>query len=74
MPIPYGLQPKAYGLHLPQRSRQKPLPQVPTKVIIDMRGKGDGVVRFRRDGYTEVRSIEARVQELLDERPAGATR
>jgi thiol-disulfide isomerase/thioredoxin len=46
----------------------------PTKLIIDMRGKGSGVVRFRRDGYTESRSIEARVQELLDERPAGATR
>ncbi len=46
----------------------------PTKLIIDMRGKGDGVVRFRRDGYTEVRSIEARVQELLDERPSAPTR
>ena len=34
----------------------------PTKLVIDMRGKGDGVVRFRRDGYTEVRSIEAKIQ------------
>jgi thiol-disulfide isomerase/thioredoxin len=44
----------------------------PTKLVIDMRGKGDGVVRFRRDGYTEVRSIEAKIRELLDEgHPAG---
>jgi len=46
----------------------------PTKLIIDMRGKGEGVVRFRRDGYTEMKSVEARVQELLDEKPAAATR
>jgi thiol-disulfide isomerase/thioredoxin len=42
----------------------------PTKLVIDMRGQGEGVVRFRRDGYTEARSIEARIQELLDEGPA----
>ena len=39
----------------------------PTKLVVDMRGKGDGVVRFRRDGYTEVRSIEAKIRELLEE-------
>jgi thiol-disulfide isomerase/thioredoxin len=38
----------------------------PTKLVIDMR-RGDGQVRFRRDGYTEVRSIEAKIQQLLDE-------
>jgi len=40
----------------------------PTKLIIDMReiGPGEaGVVRFRREGYTPVTSIEARVAELL---------
>jgi thiol-disulfide isomerase/thioredoxin len=41
----------------------------PTKLVIDMRGPGDGIVRFRRDGYTEVSSIEAKIRELLDERP-----
>ena len=39
----------------------------PTKLVIDMRVKGKGVVRFRRDGYTEVKSIEAKLAELLDE-------
>ena len=39
----------------------------PTKLVIDMRGGGDGMVRFRRDGYTPMPSVEARVQELLDE-------
>jgi thiol-disulfide isomerase/thioredoxin len=39
----------------------------PTKLVIDMRGPGAGVVRYRRDGYTEARSIEARIQALLDE-------
>ena len=43
----------------------------PTKLIIDMRDKGRGTLRFRRDGYTEVRSIEARLKELLEE-PLGA--
>jgi thiol-disulfide isomerase/thioredoxin len=44
----------------------------PTKVVVDMRGDGAGIVRFRRDGYTEVRSIEAKVRELLEEgRSAG---
>ena len=44
----------------------------PTKLVIDMRGKGKGVVRFRRDGYTEIRSIEAKLEELFDEdRPQG---
>jgi thiol-disulfide isomerase/thioredoxin len=37
----------------------------PTKLIIDMRGTGPGVVRFRREGYTPVASIEARIAELL---------
>jgi thiol-disulfide isomerase/thioredoxin len=41
----------------------------PTKLVVDMRGTNRGVVRFRRDGYTEVRSIEAKVRQLLDERP-----
>ena len=39
----------------------------PAKLVIDMRGKGKGVVRFRRDGFTEVKSIEAKLAELLDE-------
>jgi thiol-disulfide isomerase/thioredoxin len=39
----------------------------PTKLVIDMRGKGKGVVRFRRDGYTPVKSIEAKLAELKDE-------
>jgi thiol-disulfide isomerase/thioredoxin len=39
----------------------------PTKLIIDMRGGDPGVVRFRREGYTPVASIEARVEELLEE-------
>ena len=44
----------------------------PAKLVIDMRGKGKGVVRFRRDGYTPVKSIEAKLAELLDEgRPPG---
>jgi thiol-disulfide isomerase/thioredoxin len=46
----------------------------PTKLVIDMRGKGKGVVRFRRDGYTDVKSIEAKVAELLDESRAGSQR
>jgi len=37
----------------------------PTKVVLDMRGRGPGVVRFRREGYTPVASIEARVADLL---------
>jgi thiol-disulfide isomerase/thioredoxin len=37
----------------------------PTKLVIDMREKGPGVVRFRREGYTPTASIEARVAELL---------
>ena len=45
----------------------------PTKLVIDMR-KDDGVVRFRRDGYTEVRSIEAKIRELLDEGGSGGKR
>ena len=39
----------------------------PTKLVIDMRGKGDGVVRFRRDGFTPVASIEAKIRQLLAE-------
>ena len=41
----------------------------PTKLVVDLRGPGEGVVRYRRDGYTEASSIEARIQELLDEGP-----
>ena len=41
----------------------------PTKLVIDMRGPTPGVVRFRREGGTSVRSIEARVAELLAGRP-----
>ena len=36
----------------------------PTKLIIDMRAD-KGVGRFRREGLTEVASLEARVEELL---------
>lgn len=36
----------------------------PTKLIIDMR-KGDAVLRFRREGFTPIASLEARVEELL---------
>jgi len=39
----------------------------PTKLVVDMRGAGKGIVRFRRDGYTAVKSIEAKLAELLDE-------
>ncbi len=39
----------------------------PTKLIVDMRGTGPGVVRFRREGYTPVASIEARLAELLSD-------
>jgi thiol-disulfide isomerase/thioredoxin len=46
----------------------------PTKLVIDMRGKGKGVVRFRRDGYTAVKSIEAKLAELLDEGHAAGQR
>ena len=46
----------------------------PTKLVIDMRGQGEAMVRFRRDGYTEARSIEARIQELLDEGKAANER
>ena len=28
----------------------------PTKLVVDMRGPGEGVVRYRRDGYTEARA------------------
>jgi thiol-disulfide isomerase/thioredoxin len=41
----------------------------PTKLVIDMRGPTPGVVRFRREGAASVRSIEARVAELLAGRP-----
>jgi thiol-disulfide isomerase/thioredoxin len=44
----------------------------PTKLVIDMRRPGPagaGVLRFRREGYTAVESIEARVAELLAESP-----
>ena len=41
----------------------------PTKLVIDMRGPTPGVVRFRREGAASVKSIEARVAELLARRP-----
>jgi thiol-disulfide isomerase/thioredoxin len=44
----------------------------PTKVILDARRlgpDGTGLVRFRREGLTTVASIEARVAELLREKP-----
>jgi len=44
----------------------------PTKVVVDMRRPaedGAGVVRFRREGYTPVASIETRVEAVLAERP-----
>jgi thiol-disulfide isomerase/thioredoxin len=41
----------------------------PTKLIIDMREAGPGVLRFRHEGYTPVASIEARVAELLASAP-----
>ena len=44
----------------------------PTKLVIDMRagGRGNpGLVRFRREGETSVTSIEARVSEILAEKP-----
>jgi len=37
----------------------------PTKVVLDMRGSGPGVVRFRREGYTPAETIEALVADLL---------
>jgi thiol-disulfide isomerase/thioredoxin len=48
----------------------------PTKLVIDMRSAGpgnSGLVRFRREGYTPVASIEARVAELLAEPPPAAS-
>jgi thiol-disulfide isomerase/thioredoxin len=44
----------------------------PTKLVIDMRDAGpdgNGVVRFRRDGYTPLESLEARVEETLASEP-----
>jgi thiol-disulfide isomerase/thioredoxin len=44
----------------------------PTKLVIDMRaaGRGNpGLVRYRREGETPVASIEARVAEILAEKP-----
>jgi thiol-disulfide isomerase/thioredoxin len=43
----------------------------PTKLIIDMRSGGKGTLRFRRDGYTGVQSIEAKVKEILGAPPEG---
>lgn len=37
----------------------------PTKLVLDLREGAPGVVRFRREGYTPVGSIEARVADLL---------
>ena len=42
----------------------------PTKLVIDMRPSDRrGVVRFRREGFTPVASIERRVEALLAEMP-----
>jgi thiol-disulfide isomerase/thioredoxin len=44
----------------------------PTKLILDVRNPGKGgteLLRFRREGLTTVASIEARVAELLKEKP-----
>jgi thiol-disulfide isomerase/thioredoxin len=40
----------------------------PTKLILDMRVL-PGVVRLRREGYTELKSLEARVADVLAARP-----
>jgi thiol-disulfide isomerase/thioredoxin len=40
----------------------------PTKLVIDMRKSGAGVVRFRKEGTATVASIEARIAELLAEK------
>jgi len=40
----------------------------PTKLVIDMRKAGAGVVRFRKEGTATVASIEARIAELLAEK------
>ncbi len=44
----------------------------PTKLVIDMRTAGranPGIVRFRREGPAPVEGIEARVAEILAEKP-----
>ena len=44
----------------------------PTKLVIDMRKAGPGapgVVRFRREGAASMKSLEARVADLLAENP-----
>jgi thiol-disulfide isomerase/thioredoxin len=44
----------------------------PTKLVIDMRAAGranPGVVRFRREGPAPVEGIEARMAEILAEKP-----
>jgi len=44
----------------------------PTKLIVDARRPrpdGSALLRFRREGFTPVASIEARVAELLQEQP-----
>ena len=44
----------------------------PTKLVIDLRQpgpEGQGILRFRREGYTPSASIEARVEELLASAP-----
>jgi thiol-disulfide isomerase/thioredoxin len=40
----------------------------PTKLILDMRVL-PGLVRYRREGFTELRSLEARVEDLLASKP-----
>jgi len=44
----------------------------PTKVVVDMRRPAEdaaGIVRFRREGYTPIASIETRVAAILAEGP-----
>jgi thiol-disulfide isomerase/thioredoxin len=43
----------------------------PTKLVIDMRKAGPGVVRFRREGAASMKSLEARVADVLAENPGG---
>ena len=45
----------------------------PTKLILDMRAL-PGAVRFRREGYTELRSLEARAADVLSAKPEPTAR
>lgn len=40
----------------------------PTKLIIDLR-KGKGVVRYRREGFTPIKSLEEQVERVLNGKP-----